>query len=93
VPVARQLVSGGSKFEFAIAKRADCCGNSSSIEFGHRCREAGVRPSMGSVGDAYDNAMCESFFATLSLKRLMQFSRKPLSYVGRAGWRRLSGHM
>jgi hypothetical protein len=25
-----------------------------SIEFGHRCREAGVRPSMGSVGDAYD---------------------------------------
>jgi putative transposase len=23
-----------------------------------------VRPSMGSVGDAYDNAMCESFFAT-----------------------------
>jgi hypothetical protein len=32
---------------------------------GGRCREAGVRPSMGSVGDAYDNAMCESFFATL----------------------------
>jgi transposase InsO family protein len=28
-----------------------------SIEFGHRCREAGVRPSMGSVGDAYDNAI------------------------------------
>ena len=24
-----------------------------------------VRPSMGSVGDCYDNAMCESFFATL----------------------------
>jgi putative transposase len=23
-----------------------------SIEFGHRCRDAGVRPSMGSVGDA-----------------------------------------
>jgi putative transposase len=36
-----------------------------SIAFGNRCREAGVRPSMGSVGDAYDNAMCESFFATL----------------------------
>jgi putative transposase len=25
----------------------------------------GVKPSMGSVGDAYDNAMAESFFATL----------------------------
>jgi len=36
-----------------------------SLEFGRRCREAGVRPSMGSVGDCYDNAMCESFFATL----------------------------
>jgi putative transposase len=36
-----------------------------SIEFGSRCREVGVRPSMGSVGDCYDNAMCESFFATL----------------------------
>jgi putative transposase len=36
-----------------------------STPFGKRCREAGVRPSMGSVGDCYDNAMCESFFATL----------------------------
>jgi putative transposase len=36
-----------------------------SIAFGLRCREAGVQPSMGSVGDAYDNALCESFFATL----------------------------
>jgi putative transposase len=35
-----------------------------SIAFGVRCQEAGVRPSMGSVGDAYDNALCESFFAT-----------------------------
>jgi putative transposase len=36
-----------------------------SIAFGSRCRQAGVRPSMGSVGDCYDNALCESFFATL----------------------------
>lgn len=35
-----------------------------SLAFGGRCSEAGVRPSMGSVGDAYGNAMCESFFAT-----------------------------
>lgn len=41
-----------------------------SIEFGARCREAGVRPSMGSVGDAYDNALCESFFATLECELL-----------------------
>ena len=36
-----------------------------SYAFGKRCREAGVVPSMGSKGDAYDNAMAESFFATL----------------------------
>jgi putative transposase len=41
-----------------------------SLAFGKRCREAGVRPSMGSVGDAYDNAMCESFFATLECELL-----------------------
>ena len=41
-----------------------------SIAFGLRCREVGVKPSMGSVGDAYDNAMCESFFATLECELL-----------------------
>ena len=41
-----------------------------SLAFGKRCHEAGVRPSMGSVGDAYDNAMCESFFATLECELL-----------------------
>ena len=41
-----------------------------SIAFGLRCREARVRPSMGSVGDAYDNALCESFFATLECELL-----------------------
>ena len=33
-------------------------------------KEAGVRPSIGSVCDAYDNAMCESFFATLECELL-----------------------
>jgi putative transposase len=41
-----------------------------SLAFGHRCRDAGVRPSMGSVGDASDNALCESFFATLECELL-----------------------
>jgi putative transposase len=36
-----------------------------SVAFGQRCAKMGVRPSMGSVGDAYDNAMAESFFASL----------------------------
>ena len=36
-----------------------------SLAFGKRCGQAGIRPSMGSLGDCYDNALCESFFATL----------------------------
>ncbi len=42
----------------------------SSLSFGQRCKQAGVRPSMGSVGDAYDNALCESFFASLECELL-----------------------
>jgi putative transposase len=41
-----------------------------SIAFGERCKTLGVRPSMGSVGDAYDNAMAESFFASLECELL-----------------------
>jgi len=36
-----------------------------SLAFGKRCAEMGVKPSMGPVGDAYDNAMAKSFFASL----------------------------
>ena len=46
-----------------------------SIAFGKRCEKAGVKPSMGSVGDCYDNAMAESFFATLECELL---DRQPL---------------
>ena len=41
-----------------------------SLAFGQRCRDTGVRPSMGSVGDCYDNALCESFCATLECELL-----------------------
>lgn len=41
-----------------------------SLSFGHRCQQLGVRPSRGTVGDAYDNAMAESFLATLECERL-----------------------
>ena len=41
-----------------------------SLVFGRRLREAGILASMGSVGDAYDNAMTESFFASLECELL-----------------------
>jgi putative transposase len=47
-----------------------------SLDFGKRCKQMGVRPSMGSVGDAYDNAMAESFFASLKCELIDRRSWK-----------------
>jgi putative transposase len=41
-----------------------------SWAFGKRLRAAGLLGSMGSVGDAYDNSVAESFFGTLQLELL-----------------------
>jgi putative transposase len=48
-----------------VAHHSDQGSQYASIAFGERCKRMGVRPPMGSVGDAYDNAMAESFFASL----------------------------
>ncbi len=50
-----------------------------SIQFGKRCKQLGVRPSTGSVGDCYDNAMAESFFATLETELLWRHTFKSQS--------------
>jgi putative transposase len=54
----------------AVVHHSDHGCQYTSYRFGKRCREMGVMPSMGSVGDAYDNAMAESFFATLERELL-----------------------
>jgi putative transposase len=54
----------------AVIHHSDHGSQYTSLAFGNRCRQAGVRPSMGTVGDAYDNAMCESFFATVECELL-----------------------
>jgi putative transposase len=41
-----------------------------SWAFGRRLRAAGILGSMGSIGDALDNAMADSFFGTLQLELL-----------------------
>jgi putative transposase len=43
-----------------------------AIAFGHHCQTAGVVLSMGSRRDCYDNAITESFFATLECELLQQ---------------------
>jgi len=55
-----------------------------SLAFGKRCSEAGIRPSMGSVGEAYDNAMADSFFSTFEAELL---SRRRFALRPRLSWR------
>jgi putative transposase len=59
-----------------------------SMAFGARCKQMGVRPSMGSTGDAYDNAMCESFFASLLDRRRFktQIEAKTAVFEWIEGW-------
>jgi hypothetical protein len=45
-----------------------------SYEFGKTLRTSGVLASMGAVGSAYDNAMVESFFASLKEELIYQRS-------------------
>ena len=59
-------------FAMAIAQRrpvdvihhSDQRSQHASVAFGQRCRHAGVCPSLDSVNDCYDSAICESFLAT-----------------------------
>ncbi len=63
-----------------------------SLAFGKRCKEAGVRPLMGSVGDPCHDAMCESFFAALECELLdrRRFASQPEARMARfsfiEGW-------
>jgi putative transposase len=69
----------GQRRPAAVIHHSDQGSQYTSLAFGKRCDEAGVRPSMGSVGDCFDNAMCESFFATLECELLDRRRSKPRS--------------
>jgi transposase InsO family protein len=61
-----------------VVHRSDQGTQSTSFAFGYRCRAEGVQPSVGTVGDCDDNAMCERFFSTLECELIdrMDFSTK-----------------
>ncbi|MER7134138.1 integrase core domain-containing protein [Streptosporangium saharense] len=49
---------------------SDKGGRYTSVAFGQRCAQAGVRPSTGRTGTCFDNAITESFFASLECELL-----------------------
>jgi putative transposase len=62
-----------------------------SLSFGKQLQEAGIVPSMGSVGSAYDNAMAESFVATLKTELVYRASWPTRECARRAIFEYLEG--
>lgn len=64
----RMAVTRRQPTDVVVHSDQDC--QYTSYNFARACRAAGVDRSMGSVGDCYDNALAESFFATLECELL-----------------------
>ena len=70
---SRRVVGGSTATQRRPERVIHHCDQGSqytSYAFAKRCRKRGVVASMGSVGDCHDNAMAESFFATLECELL-----------------------
>ena len=88
-----------SALDMAVAQRrpvdvihhSDQGSQYTSVRFGEHCHRLGVRPSMGSVGDCYDNALCESFFATLECELFWQRPFRTRSEARRAVFEYIEG--
>jgi putative transposase len=72
VLAALEMAVGKRRPEAGLIHHSDHGGQYTSVLFGERCAAAGIHPSMGTVGDCFDNAMVESFFATLECELLAQ---------------------
>jgi putative transposase len=62
---ALEMAIWNRKADPGVIHHSDHGSQYTALAYGQRLREAGLVPSRGSVGDAYDNAVAEAFFATL----------------------------
>ena len=62
--------AAGQRKPNGVIHYSDQSSRYTSLAFGKRSKAAGVQPSMGSAGDAYGNAMCDSCFAILECELL-----------------------
>jgi len=49
-------------------------GQYTAVVFGDSCVKVGIDVSMGSIGDCFDNAVCESFHSTLKRELVYRHS-------------------
>ncbi len=69
---ALNMAVGNRRPTVGVVHHSDRGAQYTSLAFSRRCKDAGVLPSMGSIGDAYDNALAEAFFASLETELLMR---------------------
>jgi putative transposase len=72
VLAAVEMAVGNRQPEAGLIHHSDHGSQYTSVRFGERCAAAGIRPRVGTVGDCFDNAMVESFFASLECELLAQ---------------------
>jgi putative transposase len=72
IVAALQMAIGIRRPAVGLIHHSDHGCHYTSLLFGEWLQAAGIRPSMGTVGDCSDNAMVESFFATLECELLAQ---------------------
>jgi putative transposase len=69
---ALNMAVGNRRPAAGVIHHSDRGAQYTSLTFSRRCHDAGIAPSMGTVGDAYDNALAEAFYATLETELLMR---------------------
>src|SRR4051794_4315131 len=62
---ALEMAVGRRRPDVGLVHHSDRGSQFTSLLFTHRCRSVGIDVSMGSRGDCFDNAVLESFHATL----------------------------
>jgi putative transposase len=60
----------GDPAQRRLIQHSDRGAQYTAIRFTQRLAGAGIQPSMGSVGDSFDNALAENFFSLLKVERV-----------------------
>jgi putative transposase len=66
----RGLDGAGDPAQRRLIHHSDRGAQYTAIRFTQRLADAGIQPSMGSVGDSFDNALAENFFSILKVERV-----------------------
>src|SRR5262249_6315176 len=77
IVAARELAVWNRRPAAGLIHPSDHGCHYTSLLFGERCAAAGIRPSMGTVGDCYDHALAERCFATRACDLLTPHRFRP----------------